>query len=156
MPIAYLGLGSNLGDKEANLQQAIACLEQAGAIILAVSTFRVTKPYGVVDQPDFLNGVVAINWHKTPQKLLQTCLAVEKSMGRVRKRKWGERNIDIDVLLFGESIIHTSTLIVPHPDMLNRRFVLEPLNEIGSTVIHPVLHKTINELWQAFKKREGV
>ena len=152
MSVAYIALGSNLGNKEENLQRALGLLETAGAEILARSVFYATKPYGVTDQPDFLNGVVEVNWSGSPVSLLHVLLAAEKSMGRQRLRHWGERNIDLDLLFFGKEIINTPELVLPHPDLQNRLFVLEPLCEIAADFVHPVLGKTIKTLLEELRQ----
>ena len=151
MSVAFIGLGSNLGNRQANLQQALTLLKEAGAEVTAVSAWRATKPYGVLDQPDFLNGAVALNWEGTVQELLLVCQKIEQQMGRVRKRHWGERNVDLDILFFDQEVISTPSLVVPHPDIANRMFVLEPLNDIAPDWLHPVLHKTIHQLYEELK-----
>lgn len=143
---AYIALGSNLGDKEANLRQALKLLTEQGITIKRVSKFFVTEPYGVIDQPAFLNGACCIETALPPLNLLETLLAVENKMGRVRLRHWGERNIDLDLLLYENVIMDTEKLRLPHPDMQNRDFVLLPLEEIAPELEHPVLHKTIAKL----------
>jgi 2-amino-4-hydroxy-6-hydroxymethyldihydropteridine diphosphokinase len=154
MPVAYIALGSNLGDKQKNLERALDLLRQHGVRVLAVSPWLTTAPYGVTDQPDFLNGAAKVEWDGDAESLLHTLLGVEQEMGRQRKRHWGERNIDLDLLLFGDEVLHTDDLVLPHPDMANRNFVLEPLCAIGPDVVHPVLKKTIRELWQALQEKE--
>lgn len=143
---AYIALGSNLGDKEANLRQALKLLTEQGITIKRVSKFFVTEPYGVIDQPSFLNGACCIETALPPLELLAVLMAVENKMGRVRLRHWGERNIDLDLLLYENVIMDTEKLRLPHPDMQNRDFVLLPLEEIAPELEHPVLHKTIAKL----------
>ncbi len=140
---AYIALGSNLGDKEANLRQALKLLAEQGIIIKKVSRFLATEPYGVTDQPTFLNGACCVETILPPLELLAALLAVENKMGRVRLRHWGERNIDLDLLLYENVIMETEKLRLPHPDMQNRDFVLLPLAEIAPELVHPVLQKTI-------------
>ena len=154
MSVAYIALGSNLGDKEENLRRAIDLLAQAGVEIVASSSFYATKPYGVTDQPDFLNGVVEVNWTGSAVSLLHVLLATEKTMGRQRLRHWGERNIDLDLLFFGKEIINTQELVLPHPDLQNRLFVLEPLCELAADFVHPVLGKTMSLLLTEFRKTQ--
>lgn len=143
--IAYLSLGSNLGDRAANLREALAQLAAAGAV-LSTSAFYETQPVDVPDQPWFLNCVAALETAQTPKELLQTALQVEASMGRMRLRHKGPRNIDVDLLLFGDRVIDEPGLKVPHPAMHQRRFVLEPLAEIAPGARHPGLKKTAKEM----------
>jgi len=142
---AYLSLGSNLGDRAANLRTAVAQLDVAGRL-LAVSALYETQPVDVPDQPWFLNCVAAIETDKTPRELLQLALQVEAVMGRLRMRAKGPRKIDIDVLLFGNLVVDEPGLKIPHPALHRRRFVLEPLVEIAPEVRHPELGKTAREL----------
>ena len=143
---AYIALGSNLGDKEANLRRALKLLIERGVEIVKTSTFISTEPYGVTDQPQFLNGVCEVRTSLEPLELLHTLLDIEQEMGRVRLRHWGERNIDLDLLLYEDVVMDTPQLKLPHPDMQNRDFVLLPLAEIAPELVHPTLQKTISEL----------
>ena len=143
---AYLALGSNLGDKEANLRRALELVQQRGVEVVKTSSFICTEPYGVTDQPQFLNGVCEVRTSLAPLALLHTLLEIEQEMGRVRLRHWGERNIDLDLLLYEDVVMDTPELILPHPDMQNRDFVLLPLAEIAPELVHPVLHKNMREL----------
>ena len=138
----YIALGSNLGDKEKNLKEALQFLEKKGISICRVSDFITTEPYGVTDQPAFLNAVAEIRTDKKPTELLHTLLAIEDLMGRKRIRRWGERNIDLDLLLYHDAI------------MQNRDFVLCPLAQVAPDAIHPILRKTIKELWEDFQARQ--
>lgn len=131
MHTAYVALGTNLGDKEANLRRALELLAEHGIEVAAVSAFIETEPYGVTDQPTFLNGVCKVRTALAPLELLRTLLAIEQEMGRVRLRRWGERNIDLDLLLYEDVRMDTPELKLPHPDMLNRDFVMVPLREIA-------------------------
>ena len=143
---AYLALGSNLGDKEANLRRALELVQQRGVEVVKTSSFICTEPYGVTDQPQFLFGVCEVRTSLEPLELLQTLLEMEQALGRVRLRHWGERNIDLDLLLYEDVVMDTPELILPHPDMQNRDFVLLPLAEIAPEIIQPTLQKTISEL----------
>lgn len=146
MSIAYIALGSNLGDKEANLRQALKMLLVKGLQIRSVSSFFKTEPYGVTDQPEFINAVDCVKTDLAPEKLLKLLLDTELEMGRVRLRHWGERNIDLDLLLYDDLIYYSEKLVLPHPDMQNRLFVLQPLSEIAADKIHPVYKKSIQNL----------
>lgn len=143
---AYVALGSNLGNKRENINKALELLKSHGVEITTVSTLIETEPYGVLDQPGFCNGVCAVRTELEPIQLLRLLLAIEKEMGRVRLRHWGERNIDLDLILYEDAVIKTDELNLPHPDMQNRDFVLLPLAEIAPQVVHPVLKKTIEQL----------
>lgn len=146
MSIAYIALGSNLGDKEANLRQALKMLLVKGLQIRSVSSFFKTEPYGATDQPEFINAVACVKTDLAPEKLLKLLLDTELEMGRVRLRHWGERNIDLDLLLYDDLIYYSEKLVLPHPDMQNRLFVLQPLSEIAADKIHPVYKKSIQNL----------
>ena len=131
MTVAYLGLGSNLGRRARNLSAARRRLRQSGARILRQSRVMETAPWGVADQPGFLNQVVEIDWTGTARQLLRAAKAVEREGGRRPSRRWGPRVIDIDILLFGDQRIEERDLVVPHPRIGERPFVLESLRELG-------------------------
>lgn len=145
---AYIGLGSNMGDKAKQLEIALEKIAQQGITIVNKSTCIETQPWGNVEQEWFLNQVVEIETTFTPSYLMDTLLRIESEMGRVREIKWGPRVIDLDLLLFDDSIIYTDTLIVPHPYMAERLFVLESLQEIAPHFIHPVKQLSIRELYE--------
>ena len=153
---AYVALGSNLGDKEANLRRALELLIERGVEIVKTSTFISTEPYGVTDQPQFLNGVCEVRTSLVPLALLHTLLEIEQEMGRVRLRHWGERNIDLDLLLYEDVVMDTGELKLPHPDMQNRDFVLLPLAEIAPKLVHPILQKSIEELSNLYISKRAV
>jgi 2-amino-4-hydroxy-6-hydroxymethyldihydropteridine diphosphokinase len=143
--IAYLSLGSNLGDRASNLRAAISQLKVAGHL-LAVSGFYETQPVDVPNQPWFLNCVIALETEKTARQVLDLALKTEVEMGRLRMSNKGPRNIDIDIVLFGGQVISEAGLSIPHPAMEQRRFVLMPLVEIAPKACHPKLGKTAQEL----------
>jgi 2-amino-4-hydroxy-6-hydroxymethyldihydropteridine diphosphokinase len=142
---AYLSLGSNVGNCEANLRAAIEDLAEIGRVV-SVSSFYQTEPMEIKDQDWFLNCAVGLETEKSPQELLQSLLSIERAMGRERLRPKGPRNIDIDILLFGDEIIDEKGLKVPHPAMHERRFVLAPLAEIAPDAIHPVFKRSMRDL----------
>ena len=147
---AYLLLGGNLGDRVANLVQAIALLSAQVGEVISVSALYETAAWGKTDQPAFLNQAVALQTNLTALEVLTKALAIEQELGRVRKDKWGERLIDIDLILFGDEIIDIpDKLQVPHPHMQNRRFVMEPLAEIAPDVVHPVLGQSMLSISQS-------
>jgi 2-amino-4-hydroxy-6-hydroxymethyldihydropteridine diphosphokinase len=150
---AYLSLGSNIGDREANLRAAIEKLKELGEVV--VSSFYETEPLDFTAQPWFLNCAVAIRTELMPQLFLAKVQAIEQQMGRRRIQPKGPRNIDIDILLFGDSVVSTPELQIPHPAMHERRFVLEPLAEIAPEGRHPVLKKTVRDLLQLLPREGG-
>jgi 2-amino-4-hydroxy-6-hydroxymethyldihydropteridine diphosphokinase len=151
----YLSLGTNLGDREENLRAAIAKLAEIGNVI-AVSSFYETEPVDVGAQPWFLNCAVKFETEKMPRQLISSILSLEQSMGRQRRQNKSPRTIDIDVLLFGSSIIEIPSLTIPHPRLHQRRFVLEPLTEIAPDVRHPVFKRTMRELRDALPAGQTV
>ncbi len=146
--IAYLSLGSNVGNREAHLCEAQDRLDMIGRVVKA-SSFYETEPVDFTQQPWFLNRAVALETKDTPRQLMAAILSIEEEMGRRRVQKKGPRSIDIDIVLFDDTIMKSNDLIIPHPAMHERRFVLEPLAEIAPEVLHPVLKKTIRELLDA-------
>jgi 2-amino-4-hydroxy-6-hydroxymethyldihydropteridine diphosphokinase len=141
----YLSLGSNVGERAANLKAAIERLGSLGEVV-AASSFYETEPVEFTAQPWFLNCAVKLNTEKMPRQLLNGILDIERKMGRRRVQEKGPRIIDIDILLFGNSIVDAKGLTIPHPAMHARRFVLEPLAEIAPEARHPVFKRTVREL----------
>lgn len=150
----YLGLGSNLGDRAANLEEAVERLRRLGEVA-AVSPLYETEPMEITDQPWFLNCAVALVTEQMPRQLMAHLLGIERAMGRRRGKPKGPRLIDIDILLFGNSVVKAAGLRIPHPAMQERRFVLEPLAEIAPDARHPVFKRTVREMRDALGKGAG-
>ncbi len=148
-----IGLGSNLGERDKNIRTALEKMKEKGIELLRVSSVLETEPYGYTDQPKFLNAVCLVETNLTPDQLLDVLLEIEKEMGRVRERKWGPRIIDLDIIFYEDLVLESERLIVPHPDMHNRWFVLAPLAEICPDYVHPKLKKTVRELLQELTRR---
>ena len=147
---AYLSIGSNMGDREAFLNMAVDTLENDDSCYVSkVADYIETKPYGNVEQPDFLNGCVEIKTLYTPHELLKQCQSIENAAGRVRTVKWGPRTLDIDILYYDDEIVCTKELMIPHPQIPLRRFVLEPLVQIAPYAMHPISHKSATELLES-------
>ena len=153
--LAYFSLGSNVGDRESHLRSAITRLEACGTIV-AVSSFYETEPVEFTQQAWFLNCAIAMETRQTPDQLMAAALNIERETGRHRTQQKGPRTIDIDILLFGETVSNSPGLTIPHPAMHQRRFVLEPLAEIAPEARHPVLQKTIRELRDALPAGQEV
>jgi 2-amino-4-hydroxy-6-hydroxymethyldihydropteridine diphosphokinase len=135
---AFVGIGSNLGDREGNLRQAVELLSAEDGIgVVAVSEIRETDPVGPVEQGPFLNGAVRIETDLAPRELLERLLAVEERLGRVRRERWGPRTIDLDLLLYGDDVVDEPGLTVPHPRLHERRFALEPLSDLAPSLEIP-------------------
>ena len=142
----FLLLGSNLGDRQLFLKQAINVIENIAEIVQISSVYE-TEAWGVEGQPNYLNQVLLVKTDLLPRAMLKKLLDLEKALGRKRTEKWGSRTIDIDILFFGEMIINDDpNLIIPHPRLHERRFTLEPLGELDNQFVHPVLKKTILQL----------
>ena len=155
--LAYLGLGSNLGDRIAAIRSAVAEIDRLDDTdLVEVSSLWKTRPKYVLDQPDFLNACAAIRTKLEPEILLDELLKIENAAGRRREYKNGPRAIDLDILLWGDTIIDEPDLTVPHPAMTERAFVLAPLQEIAAEVVHPLRERTIQELWIDVDDRDDV
>ena len=146
MNITFLQTGTNLGDRLINLEEANNKIEERVGKIIAISSIYETEAWGVTDQPLFLNQVLQIETRLSAQEILETILAIELEMGRIRIERWAERLIDIDVLFYNNEIIKDENLIVPHPRIQERNFVLKPLIEIVPNLVHPIFNKTMIEL----------
>lgn len=150
----YLGLGSNLGDRQANLDRALEFLSQR-LRMGKISSIYDTEPLGDSNQPRFLNLVCQAFTHLEPAGLLALAKGIEHKLGRVGK-SGAPRTIDIDILIYGDQVIKTPELVIPHPKMTERAFVLIPLDEIASDLVHPVAGKTVKELLQSVTEKQGV
>ena len=148
MAIAYIGIGSNLGNRQENCLHAIELLEEKGIIVKKRSSMHETEPWGVKDQPRFINMTIEIETGLEPKEFLRILKNVERELGREKSFKWGPRSIDLDILLFDDLVLKEDDLEIPHPFMHDRDFVLKPLCEIAPDRIHPVLKKKICDLVQ--------
>jgi 2-amino-4-hydroxy-6-hydroxymethyldihydropteridine diphosphokinase len=143
---AFLLIGGNIGDRLRYLEQARNAIEQSCGRILSISSIYETEAWGLQEQNAFYNQALKVETELKANELLKCILEIEESLGRKRDRKYGPRTIDIDILLFNDEIIEAESLKVPHPELQNRRFALECLNEIATEEMHPLLGKTINQL----------
>ena len=147
MEIAYLLLGSNLGNSKQYISDAVNLISTQVGELTNLSSLYQTASWGKTDQPDFINQVICVKTKLNPEQLLENILVIEESLGRKRTEKWGSRTIDIDLLFYGDQIIRQENLVVPHPFLHQRRFTLMPLKELKPDLVHPVLHQTIQELF---------
>jgi len=154
MSLVYLGLGTNLGDKVQNLNDAVSALSLEVGSVLAVSSFNISTPWGFNSDNKFLNGVALVETNLTPFEVLAKTQEIERNMGRTVKStdSYEDRLIDIDILLYDNLIINQPTLVIPHPLLTKRDFVLIPLSELASGLVHPVLGKSIEELRNELNK----
>ena len=153
---AYLGIGSNLGDKRKYIEDAVGKLKKNELIReVRCSKLLVTKPYGGVEQDDFLNGAIEIETLLSPMELLTFLQQLEQEAHRERKVHWGPRTLDLDILFYDDLILDTPDLHIPHADMANREFVLQPLSDIAGDFRHPVINETVNALLAALKKQSN-
>jgi 2-amino-4-hydroxy-6-hydroxymethyldihydropteridine diphosphokinase len=152
---AYIGVGSNLGDREATIGRAVALLGSCADVdVLGMSTLRETEPWGPVEQPRFLNAAIAVETSLEPRALLGVLLDVERRLGRVREERFGPRTIDLDLLVYGDAVVDEPGLIVPHPRLHERAFALEPLRELDSELVVPGRGR-VAELLAALERDEG-
>ncbi|MGG7622179.1 2-amino-4-hydroxy-6-hydroxymethyldihydropteridine diphosphokinase [Bacillus coreaensis] len=155
--LAYISLGTNMGDRYKNLVNAIHYLKVEKEIhLVKCSSIYDTVPVGYTEQDDFLNMVISVRTTLTPDELLEICLRIEKDLGRKREFKWGPRIIDLDILLYNQENIEAENLIVPHPRMQERAFVLAPLLEIDSSIMIPNQDKSIEDYFNMNAEKEGV
>lgn len=156
--LAYLSLGTNLGNKEENLRAAMKLIEEQIGNIVSQSAFYTSEPWGFMSENSFLNNVVAVSTTMSPEKLLETTQHIEFTLGRTRKSvngQYADRLIDIDILFYEQQVTNTPTLTLPHPLMHRRLFVLEPLNQIAPTLTHPILKKDINTLFRELQEESA-
>lgn len=157
MERVYLGLGTNLGNKQKNLEDALLLIKERIGTVVSLSSFYETEPLGFESQHSFLNAVVGVDTTLTPECLLQTTQELERLLGRRQKsiqKIYHDRTIDVDILLYGDRVIQAPELVIPHPEMTCRRFVMEPLAQIAPDVIHPIYKKTMQELYLSMKAKE--
>lgn len=153
---AYIGIGSNLGDREGTLDGAVRMVgDLDGVEVVSRSSIIETAPVGVIEQPDFLNMVVEVETTLGARELLDRLLDIEQRFGRERRERWGPRTLDLDLLFFEDMVINEPGLTVPHPEMPNRGFVLEPLAEIAPGFVHPVSHLSVSQLWLSWRHRHA-
>lgn len=155
MTVAYLGLGTNLGDREENLRRAVDTIAKKMRVCKQSSVYE-TSAWGYTDQPDFLNQVIEVETNLSPLRLLNFLKKTEVELGRVENFRYGPRQIDMDILFYDDLVRNTRRLQIPHPRLAERAFVLVPLNEIAPDLVHPVLEKTVTELLQDLPDRTGV
>lgn len=147
----HLLIGGNLGDRFANLAAARKLIGEKIGTVVKTSSLYETEPWGKPDQPDFLNQALEVATDLKPMEVLEAIFSIEKELGRQRDDKWGARTIDIDILFFDAKVLETKELTLPHPQLHERNFVLVPMLEIAPNKLHPVLKKTIEELYEASK-----
>lgn len=156
MAIAYLSLGSNIGDRAGNIARAIAALRARGVRVTRESSLYETEPVEFLEQAWFLNGAIEVETELSPERLMEGLLEIEREMGRERRVPKGPRLIDMDILLYGEEVVRKPGLDIPHPRMAERKFVLVPLAEIAGEANHPVSMMTIAEMLEATADRSEV
>ena len=157
MHLVYIGFGSNIGDRLAHIQNAIrALLKTEGLALQKISSVYKTDPVGYEAQAQFLNGVAAIQTHLPPLSLLHILKDIEAAVGRQHRVRWGPREIDLDILIYGDMCLRTEKLVIPHPEMHRRRFVLAPLAEIAPDVVHSVLQETVQTLLERLEDDKSV
>jgi 2-amino-4-hydroxy-6-hydroxymethyldihydropteridine diphosphokinase len=155
--LSYIGIGSNLGDKLENCRRAISAVaaEEKNRIVRC-SSFYKTEPVGKKDQDWFVNAALAVETSLLPRELLDLLLAVETDLGRERRERWGPRVIDLDILFYGDRVVHEPGLEIPHPRVQDRRFVLVPMQEIAPDLVHPLLRRSVAELLSSLNEGDRV
>lgn len=157
MPLSYIGFGSNIGDRLAHIQNALDTLSKTEGITLQrISSIYTTDPVGYEEQAQFLNGVAAIQTTLSPLPLLHILKDIETAIGRKHRTRWGPREIDLDILIYGDLCVQTEKLVIPHPEMHLRGFVLVPLAEIAPNLVHPVFQETIQTLRNRLEDSKSV
>jgi len=151
MSIVYIGIGSNLGDRKDNCRKAIKLLKENGIAVKKQSSMHETEPWGIKDQPKFINMAIEVETDKKPEELLRILKEIEKEIGRKETVKWGPRVIDLDILFYDDLILKTPDLEIPHPLMHERAFILKPLCEIAPDKKHPITGKTVREMLENLK-----
>ncbi len=152
MAIVYIGIGSNLGNREDNCKKAIGLLLENGITVTRLSSLIETEPWGVTDQQKFVNAAVETHTDMGPEELLAALKKIESDMGRLASARWGPRLVDLDILFYDDMVIKTDDLEIPHRYIKERGFVLKPLAEIAPEKMHPVLKKTVRELLEELQK----
>lgn len=152
MPLVYIGIGSNVGSRKTNCVRAIELLGHSGISVLRQSSFHETEPWGITEQPKFINAAVQAETDRSPADLMKALKDIEKIMGRAPGPRWGPRLIDLDILIYDGLVLRTAGLEIPHPRMHERLFVMKPLAEIAPDLVHPVLGKSIKELLEELEK----
>jgi len=155
MPVVYLGFGSNIGDREANITQALRLISEICTVKKKSHLYH-TEPVGNTEQDWFLNCVVEIETDIDPKHLLSIFKSIERTLGRIKTTKNGPRIIDIDILFYGNRIVKTKNLVIPHPLLQERLFVLQPMMDLNPSFVHPVLKKPIQELYKNHPDKEKV
>lgn len=155
MPKVYIGIGSNIGNREENCQKALELIIKSGIKVKKCSSMIETEPWGVKEQPRFINMAIEIETELNPEELLGLLKKIEGTLGRRQTTRWGPREIDLDILLYDDMILKTPELEIPHPLLHKREFVLQPLAEIAPDKIHPVFKKSVKELLLNLQSRQN-